>query len=137
MLLGVLHKFIICEGWFGYMYFYHIRIMMNFLEAHQMNLPQFLLHSLKKMSMNVQKKIQFIDSTMYHHGLVNILVEFHLQSVGDNWESFLVRNHFEEKALEHPNNSRTLRGKKRTAETIKEPQSKQELSEDELPIVDI
>jgi len=94
--------------------------MMHFLEEHHMNLPYFLLHILKKMSMNVQKKIQFIDSTMYRHGLVKILVEFHLQSVGDDWENFLVRNHFKEKSLQQPNNSRTLRGKKRTMEIIKE-----------------
>lgn len=26
---------------------------------------------------------------MYHHGLIKILVEFHLKNVGDNWESLL------------------------------------------------
>ena len=80
-LLLLLQKFITCEGWFGYMYFYHIRIMMNFLEEHQMNFPYFLLHSLKKNSMNFQKKIKFLDNTMYHHELLKILVEFHVQSM--------------------------------------------------------
>lgn len=112
---------------------------MNFLEVDQMNLPYFLLRSLKKMSMNAQKKIQRIDNTMYHHGLIKILVEFHLQTIGDNWEIFLVINHFDERALEQPRSSRNLRGSKRKMETIKEkdPKSQQEISEDELPIVDI
>jgi len=77
-LLLVLQKFITCEGRFGQMYFYHVRMMMHFLEDHQMNLPYFLLNSLRKMATNVQKKIQCIKNTMYHHGLVKILVEFHL-----------------------------------------------------------
>lgn len=83
-LLLILKKIITCGGQFRYMYFYHVRMMMHFLEYHQMNLPYFLLHSLKKMSTNIQKRIQFIENTMYHHGLIKILVEFHLWSIGDN-----------------------------------------------------
>lgn len=98
--LFVLQKFLTCEGRFGCMFFYHIRLLMNFLEEHQMNLPYFLVHSLKKMSVNVQKKIQLIDNTMYHHGLIKIFIEFHLQNIGDNWENFLLRNRFEEKTPE-------------------------------------
>ena len=76
---------------------------------------------------------------MYHHGLINILVELQLRSVADNWESFLVRNHFEEISSKQASSSRTLKGRKRTMEVIKEqePQTQPELSEDELPIVDI
>jgi len=85
-----------------------------------MNLPYFLLNSLGKMATNVQNKVQCIESTMYHHGLVKILVEFHLQSTGDEWESFLIRNHFEERSPEKPVSSRTLRGRKITIEMTKE-----------------
>lgn len=91
------------------------------------------------MSVSVQKKIQLIDNTVYHHGLVNILTECHLQSIGDNWENFLVRNHFEEKTLEQPSGSRTLRGRKRKIETVieQEPHHQQDFSEDDIPIVEI
>lgn len=77
-LLLVLQKFITCEGRFGQMYFCHVRMMMHFLEDHQMNFPYFLLNSLRKMATNVQKRIQCIENTMYHHGLIKILVKFHL-----------------------------------------------------------
>jgi len=119
-LLLVLQKFITCEGRFGQMYFYHVRMMMHFLKDHQMKIPYFLLNSLKKMATNVQNKIPCIENTMYHHDLVKILVEFHLQSIGDDWESFLIRNHIEEKSPEKPSSSRALRGRKRTIEMIKE-----------------
>ena len=48
------------------------------------------------MASNVQKRIQFIDTTMCHHGLIKILIEFHLKSIGDTWDNFLIRNHFQE-----------------------------------------
>ena len=58
--LVIIQKFVTCEGRFRCVSFYHIRLLMNFFEEHEMNLPYFLLNSLKKMSRNVQKKIQFI-----------------------------------------------------------------------------
>jgi len=61
----------------------------EFFEENEINLPYFLLNSLRKMSGNAQRRIQFIDNTMYHHSLVKILVESHLQNIGDNWEIFL------------------------------------------------
>lgn len=121
------------------MYFYHIRMMMHFLEDHQMNLPYFLLNSLRKMATNVQNKFQCIENTMYHHGLVKILLEFHLQSIGNDWESFLIRNHFKEKSPEKPSSSKILRGRKRTIEMTREqaPQTQMEVTEEELLIVNI
>jgi len=82
-MLLILQKFITCEGRFGFMYVYHIRLLMNFLENGTINLPFFLLNSLRRMATNIQKKIESIETTMYHHGLVKILVEFHLKSIGD------------------------------------------------------
>ena len=90
----ILQKFITCEGRFGFIYVYHMRLLMNFLENGTINLSFFLLNSLRRMATNVQKKIESIETTMYHHGLVKILVEFHLKSIGDTWEYFLVRNFF-------------------------------------------
>jgi len=49
---------------------------------------------------------------MYHHGLVKILVEFHLKSVGDTWEDFLVRNFFQN-ARESPEKSHVKKSRRR------------------------
>ena len=94
-MLLILQKIITCEGRFGTMYVYHIRLMMNLLDD-EINLPFFLLNSLKRMASNVQKILQLLESTLYHHGLIKILIEFHLKKVGDSWDEFLLRNHFEE-----------------------------------------
>lgn len=75
-MLLILQKFITCEGRFGSMYVYHIRLLMNFIENGNLNLPFFLLNSLGRMETNVQNKVESIETTLYHHGLVKILVEF-------------------------------------------------------------
>lgn len=111
--LLIIQKFVSCEGTFGCMYFYHIRLLMNFMEENEINLPYFLLNSLRNMSRNVQSRIQFIDNSMYHHGLVKICIEFHLQNIGDNWESFLVRNYFKGDTHGLPNRSIPKRGREK------------------------
>ena len=69
-MLLILQKFITFEERFGSMYVYHIRLLMIFLEDGTLNLPFFLLNSLRRMATNVQKKIEAIETTLYHHGLV-------------------------------------------------------------------
>jgi len=96
VLLLLVHKFITCEGCFGTMYMYHARIMMNFMEGHALNLPYFLLTSLKKMSSTVQKHLSHIEPHLYHHGFIRILIEEQLKNNKDTWEKFLIRNHFQE-----------------------------------------
>ena len=63
---------------------------------HTINLPYFLLSSLKKMSAAVQKHVGNIEPHLYHHGLIKILIEEQLKIRKDTWEKFLIRNHFEE-----------------------------------------
>jgi len=57
------------------MYMYHIRLLMNFLENKTIDLPYFLLNSLKNVSITVQKNLEDIEPHLYHHGLVKILIE--------------------------------------------------------------
>lgn len=53
---------------------------------------------------------------MYNHGLIKILIEFHLERLGDNWDSFLVRNHFKEEDQEPLSKNKEKRGRKRIFE---------------------
>lgn len=117
----ILQKFITCEGRYGTFYIYHIRLIMHFLEE-ELNFTYFLLQSLKKMASSVQKRIEFLETTLYHHGLVKILIEHHLRKIGDNWDNFLVRNHFEEPkepSPEHQPTKRSRRWKSSKTETDK------------------
>ena len=85
-LLLIIQKFITCEGRFGSMYMYHTRLLMNFLENQTLNLPYFLLNSLKKMSVTVQKNLEDVEPHLYHHGHVKILIEKQLKEKKDTWE---------------------------------------------------
>jgi len=69
---------------------------MNFLENGTLNISCFLLNGLRRMATNIQKNVESIETTLYHHGLVNILVEFHLKSVVDTWEELLIRSFFQD-----------------------------------------
>jgi hypothetical protein len=42
--------------------------------------------------------------SMFHHGLIRILIEHHLSWVGDTWDSFFKRNHFLDKPSPLPEN---------------------------------
>lgn len=64
------------------------------------------------MASNVHKKIESLETTMYHHGLVKILVEYHLKKIGDTWENFLIRNHFQE-TPESPENDSVRKSRRK------------------------
>ena len=130
-MLLIIQKKITCEGRFGYMFVYHARLLMHFLEDWEINLPYFLLNSLKKISRTVQKRIQSIDNIMYHHGLINILIEFHLKNIGDLCENFLIINHFQEEAQEQPKNDKTKISRRRKGDTYIEDKSSPQPQQEE------
>lgn len=64
------------------------------------------------MAGNIQRKIQSIDNSLYHNGLVKILIEAHLKKKGYNWEDFLIGNHFKEDEREgHSDKTKKTRRK--------------------------
>lgn len=137
-LLLIIQKFITCEGRFRSMYMYQTHLLMNFLENQTLNLPYFLLNSLKKVSTTVQKNLGDVESHLYHHGLVKILIEKQLKEKKDTWEQFLVRNFFKD-PQETPESSTSRRSKiKKTSDriqdiptnTIKETSREEKLPED-------
>lgn len=116
VLLLLVQKFITCEGRFGTMYMYHARIMMNFMEGHALNLPYFLLGSLRKMSSTIQKHVGHVEPHLYHHGFIRILIEDQLKNNKDTWENFLIRNHFQEVTEASTSNSPKIQKRSRRKE---------------------
>ena len=127
-------KFITCEGRFGTLYVYHTRLMIRFLDE-EINLPFFLLHSLKRMGSNVQKRVQFLETTLYHHSLIKILIEHHLRKVGDNWDEFLVMNHFEEPKEPPSEGKPTRRSRRRKISEAIETKTGKSIQEDSEEII--
>jgi hypothetical protein len=66
---------------------------MDFM-GYQLNMPYYLHRSLFKMSKKY--KINQADSSLFHYGLVKLIVVCHLSLRGDCWSNFLAQNDFEE-----------------------------------------
>jgi hypothetical protein len=90
-LLAILRQFVTCEGRFGLVFLYHIRLLMNFI-GFQLNMPYYLLRSLYKMAKRYKR--QHLNSSLFHHGLIKILLVHQLKLQNDNWDAFLIRNGF-------------------------------------------
>jgi hypothetical protein len=88
-LLAILRQFVTCEGRFGLVFLYHIRLLMNFIGFH-LNMPFYLLRSLYKMAKRYKR--QCLNSSLFHHGLIRMLLVHHLKLQGDDWDTFLSLN---------------------------------------------
>jgi hypothetical protein len=60
----------------------------------KLNMPFYLFMSLQKMSKLYQRQRLNPLSSLFHHGLIQILLLSHLAKIGDTWEDFLCRNNF-------------------------------------------
>ena len=60
----------------------------------KLNVPFYLHKSLQKMDKLYQRQKINPQSSLFHHGLILILVVSHLSKTGDSWENFLFRNNF-------------------------------------------
>ena len=61
-----------------------------------MNMPYYFLSSLQKMACAYQSNVGDKERSLFHHGLIKILVSYRLRELGDSLESFLARNEFGE-----------------------------------------
>ena len=64
------------------------------LKGLRLNLPYFLLHSLHKMAIMVQCTIGNQDCSLFHHGLIKMLVQYQLDTVAKTWDELLKENDF-------------------------------------------
>jgi hypothetical protein len=90
-LLVIVKHFVTCEGRYGLVFLYHLRLLMNFI-GYPLNMPHYFLHSLYNMSKRFKR--EKADSNLFHHGLITLTIVHHLSLHGDNWQAFLSRNGF-------------------------------------------
>ena len=72
--LEVIHRYVTCEGRLASMYIYHLRLMTVFL-GRPINLPHYLVQSMTKMFGAIKKGPKNIGRSLFHHGLIRMLVE--------------------------------------------------------------
>jgi hypothetical protein len=64
---------------------------MSFIDF-PLNMPYFLLRSLYKMGKWFKR--QKFDSSLFHHGLIKIIIMHQLKLNNDCWDAFVLRNGF-------------------------------------------
>lgn len=84
--MQIIRQYITCEGRYSLVLACHIRLLMVF-EGKALNLPYFLFRSLVKMSKAYQKKLDV--SSLFHHGLIQIILEHELIKYHISWDRFL------------------------------------------------
>jgi hypothetical protein len=57
-------------------------------------MPFYFQRSLYKMSKRFKR--QKVDNNLFHHGLIKLIIIYHLSLHGDSWGSFIARNGFED-----------------------------------------
>jgi hypothetical protein len=83
-ILFILQKYVTCEGRYGLVFYYHLRLLMHFIKGNEIDMPFYLLNSLKKMALTIQRISRSLERSLFHFGLVKILVEARLQEQNDN-----------------------------------------------------
>jgi hypothetical protein len=64
---------------------------MNFM-GYPLNMPFYFQRSLYKMSKRFKR--EKVDSSLFHHGLIRLIVVHHLKLHSDSWQDFISRNGF-------------------------------------------
>jgi hypothetical protein len=76
------------------LYEYHIRLLLHFTGKIKMNIPYYLLRIIGKMLDRIQSKSKDVDTSIFHSGLIRILVSEDLGKKDISWEHFFVASHF-------------------------------------------
>jgi hypothetical protein len=93
-ILKIIQRYFTCEGRFNTLYEYHIRLLLHFTGKIKMNIPYYLLRIIGKMLDRIQSKSKDVDTSIFHSGLIRILVSEELGKKDISWEHFVVASHF-------------------------------------------
>ena len=76
-----------------------------------LNFPFYFLKILEKMSSQVRKNVMNPHNSLFHHGLIKLLIIVKLEKQGENWDAFIYQfanPHFTIKTDKKPLSLRTI-----------------------------
>ena len=76
---------------------YHFSFLQHLNHEAKMSLPFFFLKSLKKMSNNVKKHQDHTKQSIFHHGLIKLIISTMLRKKEKTWDYFLFWSGFQTK----------------------------------------
>jgi hypothetical protein len=92
-LLMIIKCFVTCEGRYGFIFLFHLRLLMVFM-GFELSMPYYLHQSLFKMAKRY--KHSQADTSLFHVGLIKMVLVYELGLRRDSWHDFLSRNGFGE-----------------------------------------
>ena len=98
--LEVIQNYITCYGRYGRVLKFHLKLLMHIHGAVQVNLPFYLFKSLQKMIAKVQIHPQHTAHSIYHQGLIKLLILTQLQREKRTWKSLLAELGFRDNPKE-------------------------------------
>ena len=91
----VIQNYFTYEGIFHMVYSYHLRLLLHFVGKRSLDFPFYLYKSLGKMSDKVQIKTKGNETSLFHHGLIKLLVLEELRRLDRDWISFFFVSGYE------------------------------------------
>ena len=88
-LLFSIQRYFTCEGRYHKVYSYHFKFLLHFTSMISLYFPFYLYRSIAKMADKVQLKTQGCETSLFHHGLIKLIVLHELQKIHREWSSFL------------------------------------------------
>ena len=76
-------------------YQYHFRLLLHFTGKKLLSLPFFLFISLGKMLDKVQARPESSETSIFHHGLIKLLVLEELKKLNRDWATFISLSGYE------------------------------------------
>ena len=98
--LEVVQNYITCDGRYDRILKCHLKLLMHIHGSIQVNLPFYLLKSLQKMISRVQNHLEHTARSVYHQGLIKLLILAQLQKEERTWESLLTELGFKDNPKE-------------------------------------
>ena len=93
--IKILQTYKTCEGRYASVFKYHIGFLQHLNQESKMDLPFFFLKILQKMSSRVREHQDHTKQSIFHHGLIKLIISTVLQKKGKTWDYFLFWSRFQ------------------------------------------
>ena len=84
-----IQRYFTYEGRYQKVYSYHFKLLLHFTGMISLDLSYFLFQSVAKMANKVQLKSQQCQTSLFHHGLIKLIVLHEIKRIHKEWSSFL------------------------------------------------
>jgi hypothetical protein len=88
-MLASLQRFLTCEGTYVVTFLYHLRLMFHFEGGPEIDFPLFLWIILNNMVRGVKSLSKTEKTSIYHQGLIKMLVIHEIRKRGFSWKTFI------------------------------------------------